>query len=97
MSDNCVVAWGHHMVSKSKYHFILPKRDRWDMNLKADFSTCQDHLMYGLIHCNGYGHLICINGVEVDSYSPVETISEFPCEDQAMNLWDCICSLLHPR
>ncbi|KAK7819131.1 phd finger protein [Quercus suber] len=24
----------------------------------------QTHLLHGLIHCNGFGHLVCINGIE---------------------------------
>lgn len=42
-----------------------------------------------LIHCSGYGHLICINGVEQDS--------KFLSKTDAMDLWERICSKLCTR
>ena len=31
-----------------------------------DAIDSQSHLLHGVIHCNGYGHLVCL-GIEVDS------------------------------
>nr|XP_027096197.1 PHD finger protein At2g01810-like [Coffea arabica] len=57
--------------------------------LKDNFLDVRTHILYGLIHCNGYGHLICINGVKAPS--------NFLSETDAMNIWDRICSTLCTR
>ncbi|CDP05546.1 unnamed protein product [Coffea canephora] len=87
--DNAVPGWGHHFVSKRKYHLIIPEVDYWKKPLKDNFLDVRTHILYGLIHCNGYGHLICINGVKAPS--------NFLSETDAMNLWDRICSTLCTR
>lgn len=81
--------WGHHYVSKRRYHLIIPEKDQWYKNLKLEFSDLRTHILYGLIHCNGYGHLICVNGFKVDS--------NIFCESDLMDFWDRICSSLNTR
>ncbi|KAH0453697.1 hypothetical protein IEQ34_018021 [Dendrobium chrysotoxum] len=49
----------------------------------------ENHLMHGILHLNGFGHLICINGFEGGS--------EFISGHQIMDLWDRICTLLQVR
>lgn len=38
--------------------------DEWNKPLDDDVMELQTHLLHGLIHCNGFGHLVCINGIE---------------------------------
>ncbi|XP_028553659.1 PHD finger protein PERSISTENT TAPETAL CELL 1 [Dendrobium catenatum] len=49
----------------------------------------ENHLMHGVLHLNGFGHLICINGFEGGS--------EFVSGHQIMDLWDRICTSLQVR
>ncbi|KAI0496013.1 hypothetical protein KFK09_022320 [Dendrobium nobile] len=49
----------------------------------------ENHLMHGVLHLNGFGHLISINGFEGGS--------EFVSGHQIMGLWDRICTLLQVR
>lgn len=44
---------------------------------------------HGLIHCNGFGHLLCINGIEGGS--------KYLCGREIMDLWDRICTFLQTR
>ncbi|KAL3510381.1 hypothetical protein ACH5RR_029782 [Cinchona calisaya] len=81
--------WGHHFVSRRKYHLIIPEVDQWKNPLKDDFFDIRTHILYGVIHCNGYGHLICINGVKEESH--------FLSDSDIMNFWDRICSTLCTR
>ncbi|EPS59525.1 hypothetical protein M569_15279, partial [Genlisea aurea] len=81
--------WSHHFVSKRKYHFIIPGNDSWNGPLVDGAFELQSHLLHGLIHGNGFGHLICINGIEGGSkYIPGRDIMDF---------WDRICTALHVR
>ncbi|KAG9137584.1 hypothetical protein Leryth_019770 [Lithospermum erythrorhizon] len=88
--NHCYCAgFSHHFVSKRRYHFIIAADDDWSKPLEeGDFET-QTHLLHGLIHCNGFGHLICINGIEGGSKNL--------CGKDIMDLWDRICTSLHAR
>ncbi|KAI8536548.1 hypothetical protein RHMOL_Rhmol10G0265900 [Rhododendron molle] len=68
---------------------IIPVDDEWDKPLDEGVFDLQTHLLHGLIHCNGFGHLICINGIEGGSKNL--------CGREVMDLWDRICSNLHAR
>ncbi|CAH9138970.1 unnamed protein product [Cuscuta epithymum] len=81
--------WGHHLVSKRNYHFIIPADDDWNQPLTEGFLDLQTHLLHGMIHCNGFGHLLCINGIEGGS--------KYICGKDIMDLWDRICSNLQAR
>ncbi|CAN0924191.1 PHD finger protein MALE STERILITY 1 [Linum grandiflorum] len=54
-----------------------------------NFVELQDHIMYGVFHSNGFGHLLCLNGVESGS-------SLLPGR-QIMTFWDHLCHSLKAR
>ncbi|XP_042503063.1 PHD finger protein MALE MEIOCYTE DEATH 1 [Macadamia integrifolia] len=88
--DHCRCAgWSHHFVSKRRYHLIIPIDDEWNRPLEGRVFDLQTHLLHGLIHCNGFGHLLCINGLEGGSKSL--------CGREIMDLWDRICTQLRTR
>jgi hypothetical protein len=51
-----------------------------------DFVDLQTHLLHGLIHCNGFGHLLYINGIAGGS--------KHLRGKELMDLWDRICTKL---
>lgn len=53
------------------------------------FLDSQGHLLHGVIHCNGYGHLLRINGREKGS--------KFSSGRDMMDLWDRMCAMLRAR
>ncbi|CAI9110381.1 OLC1v1010390C1 [Oldenlandia corymbosa var. corymbosa] len=88
--DHCRCAgWSHHFVSNRKYHFIIPSYEEWNKPPSSDVLDLDSHLLHGSIHCNGFGHLLCINGIEGESKQL--------CGREIMDLWDRICSCLHTR
>ncbi|KAK7300663.1 hypothetical protein RJT34_11511 [Clitoria ternatea] len=88
--DHCrCVGWSGHFVSKRRYHFIIPMDNEWHKPLGEGALDNQSHLLHGVIHCNGYGHLLCINGVEGGS----KVLSG----REIMDLWDRICTNLRAR
>ncbi|CAH2045835.1 unnamed protein product [Thlaspi arvense] len=90
LCDFCrCVGWGHHYVSRRKYHLIIPTSDEWKKPLTKRSLKVTSHLMHGVIHCNGFGHLISINGGDGSD----NNLSG----GQIMNLWDRLCSTLHTR
>lgn len=68
---------------------IIPADDDWDKPLQQDACLLHNHLLHGLLHCNGLGHLLCINGRE--------GCSKFISGHQFMDLWDRLCTSLHVR
>ncbi|XP_057492136.1 PHD finger protein MALE MEIOCYTE DEATH 1 [Actinidia eriantha] len=90
LCDHCrCTGWSHHLVSQRKYHMIIPVDEEWNKPLDDGVFDLQTHLLHGLIHCNGFGHLLCINGIEGGS--------KFLCGREIMDLWDRICTNLHAR
>ncbi|KZV49766.1 PHD finger protein MALE MEIOCYTE DEATH 1 [Dorcoceras hygrometricum] len=88
--DYCRCAgWSNHFVSKRKYHFIIPVDDEWNKPLDEGAFDIQSHLLHGLIHCNGFGHLLCINGIDGGS--------KIIYGRELMDLWDRICTTVHTR
>ncbi|XP_011038253.1 PREDICTED: PHD finger protein MALE MEIOCYTE DEATH 1 [Populus euphratica] len=81
--------WSHNSVSKRKYHMIIPVDSEWSQKLEDGVCDLQTHLLHGLIHCNGFGHLLCINGREGGS--------KYLCGREIMDLWDRICASLRTR
>ncbi|KAH6773934.1 hypothetical protein C2S52_003144 [Perilla frutescens var. hirtella] len=81
--------WGHHFVCKRKYHFIIPEKENWNEPLDDDFAEFESLKLYGLIHCNGFGHLICINGLKHNS--------KLFGADDSMEFWDRLCTVLRAR
>lgn len=60
----CFSGWSHHLVSKRKYHLRIPVDNEWNKPLSEGVLDLQTHLLHGLIHCNGFGHLKSINVFE---------------------------------
>ncbi|KAH9615034.1 hypothetical protein KSS87_003880 [Heliosperma pusillum] len=88
--DQCRCSgWSHHYMSKRKYHIIIPMDTEWNKPLNSDVFDIQTHLLHGVIHCNGFGHLLCINGIEGGS--------KYVRGGEIMDLWDRICTNLHAR
>ncbi|KAL0889462.1 hypothetical protein Bca101_013445 [Brassica carinata] len=89
LCDVCrCVGWGHHYVTKRKYHLIIPTIDKWKEPLTRESLKESTHLMHGVIHCNGFGHLLCINTDDAFHYFS---------GDRIMHFWDRLCSTLHTR
>ncbi|XP_024961182.1 PHD finger protein At2g01810-like [Cynara cardunculus var. scolymus] len=88
------VGWGHHFVCKRRYRFMIPpygdKQPLKDHDQKNSLELDDTHILHGLIHCNGFGHLISINKLELGS-------SNCLTQTDVMNLWDSICSSLKTR
>ncbi|KAA8524837.1 hypothetical protein F0562_011260 [Nyssa sinensis] len=76
-------------VSKRRYHLIIPGDDKWNDPLEDGVFDIHSHLLHGLIHCNGFGHLLCINGIEGGS--------KYLRGREIMDLWDRICTNLQTR
>ncbi|GAB4835493.1 hypothetical protein Ancab_000402 [Ancistrocladus abbreviatus] len=48
----------------------------------------EGHALHGIFHCNGFGHLLCVNGVEMGSELNGHHL---------MDLWDRLCTGLRAR
>ncbi|CAL8103606.1 unnamed protein product [Prunus armeniaca] len=59
----------NNLVSKCKYHFVIPADYEFEVQLDDSFDKDDyffkywTHLLHGLLHNNGIGHLICINEI----------------------------------
>ncbi|GMI88677.1 hypothetical protein like AT1G33420 [Hibiscus trionum] len=60
--------------------------EEWGYSLLEDNNT---HLLHGVVHSNGYGHLLTVNGREGGS----DFLSGF----HIMNFWDRLCTVLSVR
>ncbi|XP_050223163.1 PHD finger protein MALE MEIOCYTE DEATH 1-like [Mercurialis annua] len=78
--------WREILICKSKYHVIIPMDGEWNNQLKGGVLDVRTHILHGMIHSNGYGHLICINGIEGGS--------KFISGRETMDLWDRFCRIL---
>ncbi|KAI4367082.1 hypothetical protein MLD38_022860 [Melastoma candidum] len=88
--DHCRFAgWSSHYLSKRRYHLIIPMDHEWSRPLDLSALDLPNHLLHGMIHANGYGHLLVINGIEGGS--------RFLCGREIMDLWDRICTNLLVR
>ncbi|KAK9902436.1 hypothetical protein M0R45_001675 [Rubus argutus] len=88
--DYCrCTGWSNHFVSKRKYHVIIPMDDDWNKPLDDGILDLSTHLLHGLIHCDGFAHLLCINGLEGGS--------KHLCGRELMDLWDRVCINLRTR
>ncbi|GLJ46644.1 hypothetical protein SUGI_0982890 [Cryptomeria japonica] len=85
------VGWSRHLVSKCRYHFIIPaqRRSNEDGTQPTSVLDMQSHLLHGMIHSNGFGHLLCINGREKGSMNASGR--------EILDLWDRICAMLRAR
>ncbi|TXG69877.1 hypothetical protein EZV62_004812 [Acer yangbiense] len=88
--DQCrSTGWSKHFLSKRKYHVIIPIVGDWNRPLEVGIFDLHTHLLHGLIHSNGFGHLLCINGIEGGS--------KYLSGREIMDLWDRICTNLRVR
>uniref|UniRef100_A0A6N2M4I3 Zinc finger PHD-type domain-containing protein n=1 Tax=Salix viminalis TaxID=40686 RepID=A0A6N2M4I3_SALVM len=100
--DQCrVVGWSGHPVCSKRYHFII-KADGNSIATCNHVTTADDveewvyhqledttHLLHGVIHANGYGHLLRVNGKEGGS----RLLSGV----HIMDFWDRLCKTLGVR
>ena len=89
------------MICNRKYHFVVPSRETeavfgHDSNYEGPDSRkgersivgVEGHAMHGVIHSNGFGHLLCVNGLEMGSDLAGRHIMDF---------WDRLCTSLRAR
>ncbi|KAJ4751734.1 PHD finger protein [Rhynchospora pubera] len=94
---NCaVVGWGRHPVSAKRYHFLIQNNqdqsNRQSVLTYVEKPECwedSDHLLHGVVHSNGFGHLVRINGIQGGS--------RFLTGSDLMGFWDCLCKVLGVR
>ncbi|CAI9096894.1 OLC1v1033140C1 [Oldenlandia corymbosa var. corymbosa] len=55
---------------------------------KSNLIELQGHTLHGVFHSNGFGHLLCVNGLETGSDLPGHQIMDF---------WDRLCTGLKAR
>ncbi|KAG6596937.1 PHD finger protein MALE STERILITY 1, partial [Cucurbita argyrosperma subsp. sororia] len=89
------VGWGHHMICNKRYHFVLPSKETMmaaSSNSKSMLSSrlmeLQGHILHGVFHSNGFGHLLCLNGLEMGNSLPGYIVMDF---------WDRLCNALKAR
>ncbi|GAB2287193.1 hypothetical protein Dimus_021576 [Dionaea muscipula] len=96
------IGWGHHMICNVKYHFVLPSKETAVMAAAATCFSCQGarskipssfvenegHALHGVFHCNGFGHLLCLNGLETGSELAGHHLMDF---------WDRLCTGLRAK
>ncbi|CAN1351656.1 PHD finger protein MALE MEIOCYTE DEATH 1 [Linum perenne] len=80
---------GSSFVSRRRYHVIIPVHGDWNRQLEEETLNLSTHLLHGMIHCNGYGHLLCVNGIDGGS--------KHLSGREIMSLWDRICGALQTR
>lgn len=68
---------------------IVPEEGRWGKCLGDDALKEGQHLLHGMIHCNGFGHLLSMNGVDSGT--------TFLSSEEVMELFDVMCRLLKTR
>lgn len=93
------IGWGKHLICNKKYHFVLPSKEGVgscrkcegccrDNNGKSKLIELQGHMMHGVFHSNGFGHLLCVNGLEMGSNL---------AGNQIMDFWNRLCKGLQAR
>ncbi|KAJ4953521.1 hypothetical protein NE237_030353 [Protea cynaroides] len=78
--------WRYHYISIHRYHLIITIDVEWNKPLKR---LDGHHVLHGLIHSNGFGHLLSINGHEGGF--------NLLCGSDVMELWDRLCTRLQTR
>ncbi|XP_022156066.1 PHD finger protein MALE STERILITY 1 [Momordica charantia] len=96
------VGWGQHMICNKKYHFVLPSKEtmmaasscsnnsnpRLSLSLSLRLVELEGHILHGVFHSNGFGHLLSLNGLEMGSTLPGYLVMDF---------WDRLCNALKAR
>lgn len=97
------IRWGDHIIC-NKYHFLVPSKDTLAACLSYEGNCIAGtdsrigklnlimklwgHILHGVFHSNGFGHLLCINGLEMGSDLPGY---------QVMDFWESLCNSLQAR
>ncbi|XVF10604.1 hypothetical protein REPUB_Repub07fG0196800 [Reevesia pubescens] len=71
-----------HCHDESNFDDPNPKKGKFSL------VELQGHIMHGVFHSNGFGHLLCVNGMEMGSNL---------AGDQIMEFWDRLCTGLQAR
>ncbi|KAI4310848.1 hypothetical protein MLD38_035796 [Melastoma candidum] len=102
--DHCrVVGWSGHPVCRKRYHFIIKSSSHVDSVGHAQeeeeegapqervYQLLEDttHLLHGVVHSNGFGHLLRVNGREGGS--------RILSGGHIMDFWDRLCHMLGVR
>ncbi|GMN28400.1 hypothetical protein TIFTF001_002035 [Ficus carica] len=89
--DRCrITGWRNLCVTKKTYHFIISIDEEWNKSsLDEDVFNLKSHLLYGVVHGDGCGHLVCINGIEGGS--------KYIFGSEIMDFWVRICKNLQVR
>jgi hypothetical protein len=91
------IGWGKHPVCAKRYHLII-RNNRYNngvLGLKGlDEPEClvhedPNHLLHGLVHSNGFGHLISLNRIQ--------GVSQILTGSDLMRFWDSLCKVLGVR
>lgn len=93
------------MICNKRFHFVLPKKESTveseglsieihengleKAGLVSKTTSPKRNMMHGLMHSNGFGHIVCINGFEGGS--------DLVSGHQIVDLWDRICVALRAR
>lgn len=84
--------WVENLICNKKYHFLLPSKEFNAKEVSLNYGDDDRHhptrSMHGVFHSNGYGHLLCINGIALGSELP---------GFQIMDFWDRLCDGLRAR
>ena len=56
--------------------------------LSSRLMELQGHILHGVFHSNGFGHLLCLNGLEMGNSLPGYIVMDF---------WDRLCNALKAR
>ncbi|KAJ3677061.1 hypothetical protein LUZ60_002785 [Juncus effusus] len=84
------IGWGGHLICNKRFHFVLPRKEATPQTQGLNIEIHHNkHLMHGVLHSNGFGHLISLNGFAGGS--------EFISGRQVFSLWDRICTALRVR
>ena len=88
------------MICNKKYHFVVPSKQTGAAfgnyegppdSGKGEWRSIvgvEGHALHGVIHSNGFGHLLCVNGPEMGSDLAGRHIMDF---------WDRLCTGLRAR
>lgn len=90
------------MICNKKYHFVLPSKEtmmaasscsnnsnpRLSLSLSLRLVELEGHILHGVFHSNGFGHLLSLNGLEMGSTLPGYLVMDF---------WDRLCNALKAR
>ncbi|PON31567.1 hypothetical protein TorRG33x02_357500, partial [Trema orientale] len=81
--------WNNSLLTTRSYHFIIPKNSPPPLEVDDVEIDGSRYLLYAIVHTDGIGHLLCLNGIEGGS-------KHFPGRE-IMKLWDVMCKNLRVR